>query len=80
MGERDEEQEAFDVEFAWIMDCERKLDDVVENLAAAGLRVLPEQRHIVARWLDMFSMNSPIPMRERLAMLRGLLKSMGSMS
>ena len=73
-GERDE-QEAFDVEFVWMMECERTLDEVVESLASAGLKVRPEQRHIVARWLDMFSQNSPIPLRERLAMLRGLLRS-----
>lgn len=75
MCERDEEQEAFDVEFTWMVECERTLDDVIANLRAVGLRVQPEQRHIVARWLDMFSQNSPIPLRERLAMLRGLLRS-----
>ena len=71
----DEEQAAFDTEFTYIMECERSLDDVVEKLASIGLRVKPGQRHLVARWLDMFSQNSPIPLSERLAMLRGLLRS-----
>lgn len=73
--EEREYQEAVNTEFAWIMEQERLLDDVIRDLGFAGVRVMPDQRHTVNRWLDMFENDSPIPLASRLAMLRGMLRS-----
>ena len=69
------DQEAFDEAFETFVACEVTLDDVVEKLAAVGVVVAPEQRLVVARWLDLFSEGSPIPLGYRLMMLRGMLEA-----
>jgi hypothetical protein len=69
------EQEVFDVNFTWIVECERTLDDVIVKLADVGVAVKPEQRVVVARWLDLFSESSPVPLGYRLMMLRGMLEA-----
>jgi hypothetical protein len=61
--------------FEWIVECERLLDDVIEKLADAGLVLEPWQRVVVVRWLDMFSVGSPVPLSCRLATLRGMLSA-----
>lgn len=71
----DAEQEEFDTEFTWIMECDRLLDDVIRDLGLAGVKVLPGQRHVVNRWIEMFEDDSPIPLTHRMAMLRGMLAS-----
>ena len=68
-------QDDVDELFGWIVECDRSLDDVIVNLRAAGVKVEPEQRVVVSRWLDLFSADSPIPMGSRLAMLRGMLRA-----
>jgi hypothetical protein len=69
------DQDDVDELFGWIVECDRSLDDVIVNLRAAGVKVEPEQRVIVSRWLDLFSADSPIPMGARLSMLRGMLRA-----
>ena len=74
-GECAGEQSAFDVEFTYIVECDRTLDDVIDKLAEVGVTVEPWQRGAVSRWLDMFSDGSPIPLEHRVSMLRGMLRS-----
>ena len=69
------EQEVVNVEFTWLMECERTLDDVVAKLGSAGIKIAPEERVVVARWLDMFSEGSRLPLRYRLMMLYGMLEA-----
>lgn len=38
--------------FDWIIACQETFDDVIDNLAAAGIKVQPDQHHIVSQWLD----------------------------
>jgi hypothetical protein len=75
MGDEDSYQQVVDTEFTWMIECERSLDDVIRDLGAAGVRVMPDQRHTVNRWLEMFEDDSPIPLASRLAMLRGMLRT-----
>jgi hypothetical protein len=69
------DQDDVDEVFASIVECDVLLDDVIVNLRAAGIKVEPEQRVVVSRWLDMFSADSPIPIGCRLSMLRGMLRA-----
>lgn len=55
-------QEAFDEAFNAI-EVEFALDDVVEKLAAIGLRVEPWQRDVVRQWLDSESLDTPLSTR-----------------
>jgi hypothetical protein len=75
MGDEESYQNVVDTEFAWIMECDRLLDDVIRDLGLAGVKVPPDQRHTVNRWLEMFEDDSPIPLASRMAMLRGMLRS-----
>lgn len=67
------DQGDIDEVFASLVECEKSLDDVIETLAGVGVKVKPEERLIVSRWLDMFSVNSPLPLGYRLGMLKGML-------
>jgi hypothetical protein len=68
-------QEDVDEIFESILQCELLLDDVIVKLADVGIVIAPEQRMVVSRWLDMFSIRSPIPLGYRLSMLRGMLQA-----
>jgi len=68
-------QDDVDELLGWIAECDRTLDGVVESLRATGIEVEPEQRVVVSRWLDLFGARSPIPIGERLSMLRGMLQA-----
>lgn len=72
MSKQDEQEAANDV-FDWMMRCDESLDEVIVSLRNAGVKVEDEQRGIVARWLDMFDDATRIPLRCRVAMLRGWL-------
>lgn len=67
------DQDDVDELFGWIVECDRSLDEVIACLAGAGIRVGQEQRMVVSRWLDLFSVDSPVPMGARLSMLKGML-------
>lgn len=62
-----------DAMFDYIVVCEETLDDVIEKLAACGVEVEPGKRGVVQRWLDVFDQR--LPMRLRLMVLRGWLKT-----
>lgn len=70
-----EEQESFDEMFDVMMRVEDSLDDVIDSLRAAGVKVFPEQRGIVARWLDHFAIDTPVPIGIRVKLLREWLES-----
>jgi hypothetical protein len=61
--------------FESILECERLLDDVIVKLADVGVVIVPEQRVVVSRWLESFSIESPLPLSYRLSMLRGMLEA-----
>lgn len=67
------EQQVFDDEFKHMVEAELALDDVIVKLKAANVPIEPEQRVVVARWLDMFSERLPLPVR--LAALHGMLQA-----
>ncbi|WP_395160441.1 hypothetical protein [Ilumatobacter sp.] len=61
--------------FDAMLEADQSLDQVVSDLRAVGLVVGEGQRHIVVRWLDVFSINTPVPLAMRLAMLSGWLSA-----
>ena len=69
-------QEDVDNVFEWIVASEERIDDVMESLAAVGISIRPEYRKVVVRWLDMFDEDSPVPLKLRLAMLKGWLSAL----
>lgn len=73
--ECDAEQAAYDLDFAWIVECERTLEEVMMNLRAAGIDVSGDDRAVVAKWLEFFTERSAFPLECRLAMLRGMLRA-----
>jgi hypothetical protein len=66
-------QETVDVEFTWIVESERTLDDVIVKLADVGITIEPWQRILVADWIVQQQEN--IPLASRLAVLREMLSS-----
>ncbi len=64
----------YDEMFESMMDCEVAMDDLVDRLADCGVLVRPDQRHVLGRWVDLVGCRVSIPMRFRLAALRGMLK------
>jgi hypothetical protein len=78
VDERDEEleraeQETVDVEFTWIVESERTLDDVIVKLAEVGITIEPWQRILVADWI--VQQQADVPLASRLAVLREMLSS-----
>ena len=69
------EQDAFDEVFDSMIAVERSLDEVIDSLRAAGVQVHPEQRVVVSRWLDVFDVDTDVPMGDRLLLLREWLRS-----
>lgn len=67
----DEVHEVFDS----MMKAELALDKLIRDLRRAGFPVDPCQRRVVARWLDMFDKGTKVPIRKRLALLRGMLEA-----
>lgn len=69
----DDEQDAYNEMFNEIVAVEDTLDGVIRSLRAVGVRIEDSQRNVVAAWLDHFAVDTPVPLGDRVSMLRGWL-------